>query len=305
MPISPKPPQPNSRGPQTPSWRCHSPLGEHGCAPCQQHGHALDPREHADDDVLRDGQQPPFHQRQPAGQPLRVLHLQVSGISGVLGQREGRVPVGAERADRVVLHPPAPPQHAHVELEDRPRVAAGDHDRHHRHRAEHDEGHPEEAQHEVMREHQDPFEQPQPARRRRVQRRVHPHRVRVRSSHRDHLLLLDNACILILRGCPSGCGRAICPVRSGKSPGFGPGTGAPRRRRRLQGSGMKSAESVTHLADIARGHPHPALDDLHRPSPLYLGQPGGKGSNGVPAPAQFSDRTGQRHRPRPRRSGPS
>ena len=55
----------------------------------------------------------------------------MSGISGVLGQREGRVPVGAERADRVVLQPPGLPQHAHVELEDRPRVAAGDHDRRH------------------------------------------------------------------------------------------------------------------------------------------------------------------------------
>ena len=52
------------------------------------------PGEQADDDVLRDGQQPPFHQRQPAGQPLRVLHLQVRGISGVvLSQRERRVPV--------------------------------------------------------------------------------------------------------------------------------------------------------------------------------------------------------------------
>jgi hypothetical protein len=77
------------------------------------------------------------------GQPLRVLDLQVSGISGVLGQREGRVPVGAERADRVVLHPLGPPQHADVELEDRPRVAAGDHDRHHRRRAEHDEAQPQ------------------------------------------------------------------------------------------------------------------------------------------------------------------
>ena len=185
--------------------------------------------EHADDDVLRDGQQPPFHQRQPAGQPLRVLRLQVSGISGVLGQREGRVPVGAERADRVVLHPPGPPQHAHVELEDRPRVAAGDHDRHHRHRAEHDEGQPQEGQHDVVRDHQDPFDQPQPAGRR-VQRRVHPHRVRLRSSHGDHPLLLDDACILMLRGCPSGRGRATCPIRSGKGPVFGPGTGAPRQR---------------------------------------------------------------------------
>ena len=144
------------------------------------------PGEQAHDDVLRDGQQPPFHQRQPAGQPPRVLDLQVRGIGRVLGQRERRVPVGAERADRVVLHPPGPPQHPHVELEDGPRVAAGDHDRHHRHRAEHDEAGPQEGQHDVVRDHQHPLDQPEPAGQRRVQRRVHPDRVRLRGSHRDH-----------------------------------------------------------------------------------------------------------------------
>ncbi len=68
---------------------------------------------------------------------LRVLDLQVRGIGRVIGQRERRVPVGAER---VVLHPPGLPEYAHVELEDRPRVTPGDHDSHHGHRAEHHEG---------------------------------------------------------------------------------------------------------------------------------------------------------------------
>ena len=53
----------------------------------------------------------------------------------------------------------------------------------------------------------------------------------------------------------------------------------PLRRPQVQLGQLLARQEVR---DIARRHPHPALDDLHRPSPLYLGQPGGKGSTASP-----------------------
>ena len=92
-----------------------------------------------------------FHQRQPPGELPGIFDFQVCRIGRVVGQCEGRVLVGAERADRVILHPPGPPEHAHVELEDGPRVAAGEDDRDHRRDAEHDERDPQKGQHDIQR----------------------------------------------------------------------------------------------------------------------------------------------------------
>jgi hypothetical protein len=84
-------------------------------------------------------------------------------VVGYLAEGERRVLVGAQAAVRVVGDPPAPPEHAHVEVEDRTRVATGEHDGHERDDAEHHEGDPEEEQQDVVRDDGQRLDQPKPA----------------------------------------------------------------------------------------------------------------------------------------------
>ena len=56
------------------------------------------PGEQGDDDLLRDGQQPPFDQRQPR-ESAAGTRFQMRRVRRVIGQGKRRVPVGAERAD--------------------------------------------------------------------------------------------------------------------------------------------------------------------------------------------------------------
>ena len=91
------------------------------------------------DEVVRDGQQPPLHQHQATGQPFGVGHVQVRRVVRHLGQGERRVAVGAQGAVAVVVHPPGPAQHADVEVEQRPRIAPGEQDREERDHADHEE----------------------------------------------------------------------------------------------------------------------------------------------------------------------
>ena len=176
----------------------------------------------------------------------------------------------------VVLHPPGPPQHPDVELEDRPRVAAGDHDRHHRHRAEHDEGQPQEGQRDVVRDHQDPFDQPQPA-----GQRAHPATrppapgTRAQQPSRSppaarQCLHFDPARVPI-RPRQS---QMSCPQR--QSPGFGLGTGAPRPssadagKRDEIGSFCRRAVTMSH--PLVRGGPARVSE---RPAPVSPAVPRG------------------------------
>ena len=134
---------------------CHSPS-----LPDQPGARA---EEDADHDVLGDRQQPPLHQHQAAGEALGVLHVEVRRVGRVLGQAERRVPVRGQRAVRVVRDAPGPAQHADVEVEDGPGVATGHEDGHEGHEAEHHEGDPQERQDHVVRQRQQPLDQPEPA----------------------------------------------------------------------------------------------------------------------------------------------
>lgn len=154
-------------------------------APAEAQRRAADQDAH--DQVVRDRQQPPLHQDQAARERLRVLDPKVGRVVGDLGQRERRVPVGAQRAVGVEGHPPAPAHHPDVEGEDRARVAAGDQDRDEGAQAQHREGEPQEDQHDVVREHQQPLHQPPPPRHSGVQRGVDVDRGRGRL-HGVHLL---------------------------------------------------------------------------------------------------------------------
>src|SRR5207302_1648371 len=84
--------------------------------------------QYADDEVVRDGEQPPLHQHQATRQLARVVDLQPGRIVRYVAQREWRVAIGAQRAVPVVAHPPGPPQHTRGEVEDRSRIAAGEQD---------------------------------------------------------------------------------------------------------------------------------------------------------------------------------
>ena len=138
-----------------PQTVCHSP-------PCSDHPGA-GAEEDADHDVLGDRQQPPLHQHQTAGEVLGVLDVEVRRVGRVLGQAERRVPVRGQRAVRVVGDAPGPAQHPDVEVEDGPGVATGHEDGHEGHEAEHHEGDPQERQDHVVRQRQQPLDQPEPA----------------------------------------------------------------------------------------------------------------------------------------------
>ena len=45
--------------------------------------------EHGDDQVLRDGQQPPLHEHEPARQPLRVLDVERRRVVRLVGSANG------------------------------------------------------------------------------------------------------------------------------------------------------------------------------------------------------------------------
>src|SRR5205085_10745126 len=85
--------------------------------------------EHADDEVVRDGEQPPLDEYEPARERLRVCHLEPGRIIRYVLECEGWVLVGGECAVAVEADPPGPAEHADVEVEQSPRVAAGEEDR--------------------------------------------------------------------------------------------------------------------------------------------------------------------------------
>ena len=131
--------------------------------------------EHGDDGVLRDGQQPPLDQDQAAGEPLGVGDVQRRGVVRLLVQAERRVAVGAQGTVGVVADPPRPAQHPQVEAEQRAGVAAGEQDREERDDGDDSERDPQEEQHDVVRDRQQPLDQPQPAAQRLVQAGSHLH----------------------------------------------------------------------------------------------------------------------------------
>ena len=108
--------------------------------------------EHGDDQVLRQREQPPLHEHEPAGERLGVLDLEPRRVVGHVLERERRVLVGAERAVAVEADAPRPAQDADVELEQPPRVAAGEEDREERDHAHDGERDPEEEEHDEVRD---------------------------------------------------------------------------------------------------------------------------------------------------------
>ena len=82
----------------------------------------------ADEDVLRDGEQS-LDQRQPTIQPLWVLELQPRRVVRDIGESERRVPVSTQRRVAVKAHPPRPPNHPDVEVEQAFRIPGREQDR--------------------------------------------------------------------------------------------------------------------------------------------------------------------------------
>src|SRR5207245_2817788 len=120
-------------------------------------------------------------------EPLRVLDLQGRWVVGDGAEREGRVAICAEGVERVKADPPRPAEDTDVEVEDRAWVAAAEEDREQRDDGQEQESDPEEDEGDVMRDRQQPLDQPEPAAERRVELPFDAHRI---DGNVWHVLLL-------------------------------------------------------------------------------------------------------------------
>jgi hypothetical protein len=127
---------------------------------------------------MRYGEQP-RGQGQPPWWRLVRGELQAGRMIRVVGEGEGWIGVGSQCLVAVVADTPGPAQHAEVVGADRFGVPAGEQ---HRRIGDHGEYHqagPEDRQRQVVREQQQPFDEPEPAAQRFVTARLHPQRVKV------------------------------------------------------------------------------------------------------------------------------
>ena len=115
-----------------------------------------------DQQVLRDRQEPPLDEHEAAREVLGILDVQRRRVVGRLVEGERRVPVGAQGAVRVEGDPPRPAEDADVEVEDPPRIPPGDEDREERHDGQHEEREPQERKHDVVRDREQPLDDPEP-----------------------------------------------------------------------------------------------------------------------------------------------
>src|SRR5581483_3730247 len=82
-----------------------------------------------DDEIVRQREQPPLDEHEPARERLGVYDLEPGRIVRDVLQREGRIPVSTECAVTAEADAPRPTEHADVEVEQPPRVAAAEEDR--------------------------------------------------------------------------------------------------------------------------------------------------------------------------------
>ncbi|ODA72721.1 hypothetical protein APS67_003020 [Streptomyces sp. AVP053U2] len=262
--------------------------GEQGEQPDEttaEPAHADAAEKEAQDQVVRDGQEPPLHQDEAAGELSGVRQLPARRIAGDVGERERRIAVGAQSTVGVIGHSPIPPQYTGGEIEEGSRVAAGEENREERRHARPREGHPQEDQDDVVREGEHPFDQPQPAGQRCVEDRGQPGGVAGPWHSGEAAEGVE--CELMGTG-PFGCRRPRRPHRRGVgrcrktaprlTAGSGPGPGAPSARGRNGDGGRRSGRAITHRAargprPTGRGH-----GDTRRIEVLILRSPGTCGS---------------------------
>ncbi len=126
--------------------------------------------EQADDEVVRDGEQPPLDEHEAAGEVLGVGDVEPRRVVRLRAEAERRVAVGAEATVAAVVgHAPRPAEHAEVEVEEPAGVAAGEEDREERDDADHGEGDPQEPEREEVRDGEEPLDEPEPPRERLVE----------------------------------------------------------------------------------------------------------------------------------------
>ena len=119
--------------------------------------------EDRDDQVVRDREQPPLDEHEPARELLGIVDLQPRRVVGAVGEREGRILVGSEGAVGVEADAPRPAEHADVEVEDAAGVAAGEEDREAGDDGRDREADPEEEEDDEVRDGEQPLEEPQAA----------------------------------------------------------------------------------------------------------------------------------------------
>ena len=192
--------------------------------------------EHGDDEVLRQRKQPPLDEDQAARERLRILDVQPRRVVRDIGERERRVTIGSEPAVGVEAHAPGPAHHPDVEVEDRARVAPGEQDREERDHGQDNKREPQEHEHDDVRDHQDPLDQPQPATNVVVElpldaQRIHRWGVLVQGTHSSQGRMgAFGAVFKVSRGSPAPLLRARAAVEAG--------------RKRSHSSGSRSAHAL-------------------------------------------------------------
>src|SRR5215213_979498 len=139
--------------------------------------------EDRDDDEVRDGEQPPLHEHEPARERLRVGDLQPGRVVRDVGERERRVAVGPERLVGVEADAPRPAHHADVEVEQAAWVAPGEQDREEGDHRHHDERDPQEDEADHVGDDEHPLHEPQPAAERLVEIALESEWIGVRLAH--------------------------------------------------------------------------------------------------------------------------
>ena len=182
--------------------------------------------EHGDDEVLRDGEQPPLDPHQAPGEALWVLHVEPGGIVSNVMEREGRVHIGPE-GEGVELDAPRPPQDPDVEVEDAPWVAAREGDGDARHDGQDGERQPQGDEHDQVWDGEEPLDQPAPAAELGVELALDHHRI-AGCRESSHGNLLPSRCL----GSPGHQGPRSCRART---------EGALRTRHRRVAKGFHPA----------------------------------------------------------------
>ena len=134
---------------------------------------------------MGDRQQPPLDEDESTREPFGVVDLESCGVGRVVGEREGRVRVGSERAVGVEADAPRPAEDADVEVEDPSRVTAREEDRESGDDGRQHEADPEDDEDDEVRDREQPLEEPLPAAQRLVELAGETKRVRAVRGHGD------------------------------------------------------------------------------------------------------------------------
>jgi hypothetical protein len=139
--------------------------------------------------------------QKPVLKAIRTEPLKPLGVRATLSQpefgaekpRDLKIAVGAVRVEGVEPDPPRPAQDADVEVEERARIATSEEDREEGDDSDEQECDPEDDQDDVVRNREDPLDEPQPAAQLRIEPSLGPNSI---ANREDMRTSLGRACII-------------------------------------------------------------------------------------------------------------